>query len=891
MPGMFQRKRGRLAGRIAERVRADGAVEDACASRVAESALFAELLRVQGALPGVRDEVLAYLHEARPGDEGSRILREAALGRPDRTRAAGFSAAFEHGTGRRKQRLLRTVFALFGLIPFDDGPGVAYQEQAVWTEVALCASNILHDHAHGRSDPADQAFLVSRLATAPPGRVWQSNVFAHLLALHALHTFQVHSPLMAGGLTGVAAARRADGGVPFITSQSVFITAMAGTALAAAGYAPEAVGRMADWIANRQHPDGGWGYCTATSQTDVDDASRCLTFLRAVDAGRYAGAIRRGEDYLAGMAGPDGGFPTYVAGHPPDVDMTAGAVIALSPYWDRHAEPLGASVDFLLGSGRDDGTYERSWTLSESSVINRVVEALSCVPEPGPRVEEAIRASVWRLCTTQNGDGGWGQEPGADSDVLSTAQAIPVVVRHGPRPVAERAARWLLGRQHDDGGFTSVPDQVGPRPLPYDFPVLADVHALLAFNALKTLGPSGPNGAGGRGIGTAVRQLPAFYCPFPPAAHPLGDRADAQSLAWMHRHRLCADDGERARMAHAGCGQLAGRMTPAARPDLLQIFSDFTLWAFAFDDEYCDEGPLGERPGELADTAVRFLRCAEVPERPVYGDDRYGIALRDIRRRLDAASSPAHGRRFVENMRGYALTEVRKAGFVARGQRPGLDDYTLVRLYSGGSMVFAELVAVVNGCPPPPGPDEDRRVRAITEAAALLVDWATDIMSYAKERERTGDGFNLIDAVRLEYGCDEDEAFERAMALWDRVMTLFLRLRSRLAVELPELTAYVAGLAQYIRGVIDWSLETDRYGFYDGRGGRRAFRPGGWRDTPRDDSHEALPIPSVAWWWDHDLAAPAPAALHLTIPTGPSGLGTAAARTFRTTTAGPGHGV
>ncbi|MEU9116244.1 prenyltransferase/squalene oxidase repeat-containing protein [Streptomyces sp. NPDC048483] len=895
---MSEGNRGRLAGRLAERVRADGAIEDACASRVPESALLVELLRAEPSLPAVRDEVIAYLRQARPDDEGSRILREAALGRPDVRRAKSFCTAFEHGTGERKQRLLRTAFALFGLVPFDDEPGVEYRGQAVWTELSLCASNILHDHAHGRTNLVDQAFLVSRLAAAPPARVWQGNVLAHLIALHALHTFQAHGPLMASGATAVAGARRADGGVQFVTSQDVFNTAMAGTALSAAGQAPELVGRMADWVAERQWADGGWGYCSETSQTDVDDTSRCMEFLRAVDPGRYQGVLRRAESYLVGMAGPDGGFPTYVRGNPADVDMTAGAVIALSPHWTQHAELLDASVRYLLDHGQGDGTYERGWSLSESSVINRVLDALSRVPEPGGRVEQAIRTSVQRLCTTQNGDGGWGQGPGADSDVLSTAQAVPVVVRHGPQPVADRAARWLLGQQHDHSGFTSIPDQAGPRPLPYDFPVLADVHALLALNAADArhaAGTSGPSGDHAGGTGAEVRQLPAFYCPFPPALHPLAAAADARSLAWMHEHQLCTDDGERTRMAQTGCGQLAGRMSPSARADLLQIFSDYTLWAFAFDDEYCDEGPLGERPGELADAAVRILRCAEVPETPVYADDRYGIALRDLRSRLDAASSPVHGARFVEAMRGYLLTEVRKAGFVARGQRPGLDDYTLVRLYSGGSIVFAELVAVCNGCPPPPHLADDRRVRAITEVAATLVDWETDVISHGKETERTGDGFNLIDAVRQEFGCGEDEAVERAITMWDRIMTLFLRLRARLTAELPELTAYVAGLAQYIRGVLDWSLGTDRYVYLDGRGGRRAFRPGGWRDTPRDNSPEPLPIPSVAWWWQHDpgtSTAPAPAAAHrFVLPTGPSGLGAAAARIPQLIKAGPRQGL
>ncbi|MFE7454596.1 terpene synthase family protein [Streptomyces griseus] len=175
---------------------------------------------------------------------------------------------------------------------------------------------------------------------------------------------------------------------------------------------------------------------------------------------------------------------------------------------------------------------------------------------------------------------------------------------------------------------------------------------------------------------------------------------------------------------------------------------------------------------------------------------------------------------------------------------------------------------MANGCPPPPRLAEDRRVRAITEVAATLCDWHTDVISYDKEAERTGDGFNLIDAIRREHGCAEDEAVERAMIMWDRLMALFLRMRARLTAELPELAAFVNGLGQYIRGGLDWALGTDRYNYIDGVGGHRAFQPGGWRDTPRDNSPEPLPIPSIAWWWQHDPGIPASRHPHRPTSTG-----------------------
>jgi squalene-hopene/tetraprenyl-beta-curcumene cyclase len=887
-------RHARLIDFLTARIGPQGAVQDRCASRVAESALFLRLLQGEHAEPGVQDGLITYLRGAEPGDEGSQILRDAALGHPDLRRAGAFCERFEHGTGERKQLMLRTAFALLDLLPFEDLPPIRYQGQAVWTEVSLCACSILHGHAHGRRDEADQAFLTGHLASAGPARVWQGNVLAHLIALHALRTFEPGGLLTVHGIEAVAATRRCDGGVPFVTSQDVFNTALAGIAVADGDGPPQLIARMADWIAAQQLPDGGWGYSTDTSQTDTDDAARCIQFLHLVSPGRYRQAVENGYAYLAGMADQGGGFPTYVRGHPPEVDVSAAAIIALSSDLSRHAGLIGSSVRYLAGHSQDHGSYPRGWTASESSVIRLVLDALALAPDPDPAVRRAMRNSVHRLCLDQNGDGGWGHTWGEPSDVLSTAQAVPALIGRAPGPLTDRAVRWLLAQQHDDGGFTSIPDQVGPRPLPYDFPVLASIHALNALNAARESAPAQRAGQAYApavtarasaspeygGTGGTGRQLPDFYCPFPSAAHPLGAQADARSVDFLYRHGLCAGDAERDRLARAGCGDMVARTCPAARPDLLQVTSDYNIWAFAFDDEYCDEGQLREHPGELADAVARIQRCADVPEHTVYPGDRYGASLRELRSRFAQCATPLEADRFADLMRGYFAAEVRKAGFVARGQRPGLDDYTLYRLYGGGAMVYTELIAVCNGCPAPPRLLADRRVRAIIEVAATLTVWGTDVFSFGKETERTGDGFNLIDAVCQETGSGVDEAYERAMIMWDRMMTLFLRLRDRLMAELPQLGGYVAGLGEYIRGVLDWCRTTDRYVYLDGRGGPRAFTPGGWRATPRDSSTDPLPIPSVSWWWRYDPAVAADPAQQRHHPGHLTGLGTSAARSL-----------
>src|SRR5918992_852312 len=87
----------------------------------------------------------------------------------------------------------------------------------------------------------------------------------------------------------------------------------------------------------------------------------------------------------------------------------------------------------------------------------------------------------------------------------------------------------------------------------------------------------------------------------------------------------------------------------------------------------------------------------------------------------------------------------------------------------GGWMVFVWLPSVGEGFDIPAETWEDRRVRAVTEMAAMIVDWDTDIFSWAKETDRTGDGFNLVDVLANHHGCSPQEAAETAMAMRDRV--------------------------------------------------------------------------------------------------------------------------
>ncbi|KVE29657.1 hypothetical protein WS67_00015 [Burkholderia singularis] len=346
-----------------------------------------------------------------------------------------------------------------------------------------------------------------------------------------------------------------------------------------------------------------------------------------------------------------------------------------------------------------------------------------------------------------------------------------------------------------------------------------------------------------------------IQCPIPPAIHPDAAEADAESVAWMRQFGLCADETERARLARTGCGLLAARIVPHASRETLQIVANFFIWNVSFDDEYCDEGPLSTRPGDLARVLSLLLRTIEIPERKLFFADKYATAMRDIRLQLDRHASSAQMEQWIGAMRSWFLAETWKAGNVATNRMPTLAEYMLLRMYSGGPLAFPVLAGIAEGYEIPPCVLANRRIRAMTELASSLCTWVSDIVSYDKEARREIGGHNLVMVIQHERQCTKDEAVTMAVAIYDRALRLFLRMRNHVEANLPAsapLRRYLRSLAHLIRAPVDWCHLSERYvesipGCIDII---VAVAPA--RTVPQDGNGAPLPISSISWWWEYD---------------------------------------
>lgn len=344
-------------------------------------------------------------------------------------------------------------------------------------------------------------------------------------------------------------------------------------------------------------------------------------------------------------------------------------------------------------------------------------------------------------------------------------------------------------------------------------------------------------------------KIPQLWVPLPSGIHPKWREIDANSAAWLDRYGLYSDPAQRERLTHIAVGEITSRGAPEGRLAPLQWTADFLMWLFAFDDEYCDEGPVATSPDATLLMITKLQRIIDVPWTAAT-DDNYSAALHELRMRLDALTTPVQTARWAASFRAYLQGQVWMAANSAYGRIPTLSDHLAVRLDSSGVKIFSTLSEIIHGYDLPAADYERHDVRAFVEVFAAIIGWSNDLVSYHKERERSHEGYgNIVDLIAHERNCPLDEAVAEAATMHTSAMTLYLRLRDQiLDTAGPELRRWVTGCDSWIRADYDWSLTTNRYVNPE----NPADLPSGSAAAPlRASADKPLPIDSIAWWWTH----------------------------------------
>ncbi|WP_051766070.1 haloacid dehalogenase-like hydrolase [Saccharothrix syringae] len=486
----------RLVDHVLRGVTPAGSIPGTTQSRVTESALMLTLLRRENMHPAAQHALRVHLLARAPGAGpfDAAVIASTLHGTPvpDRERLIDktFEGSAQHPSPRHRLALA-AILAAVGPEPFHvDAPAEAFEHRdgATWTRLRMMAIHHLNS-----ADPVAPELTARLLRLTEVGQrrgVIERQAFSHLFALLALTRVAPGHPVVRAGVDALAACLNTDGGMPFATTEEVLVTSTAGLALARAGVDRRVLLAMGDYLAGRQADDGGWSNAEDVVQTDAGDTAHVVAFLHAVDPDRYRAHGERARRFLRDRVGPDGGVSTYFAGHPAEPATTADTVLALAPHAHAHRPLIERAAGFVLRAQRCDGTFGRGRSLSEAEAVFRALAALRFVHRRDPmaheqRIGPAVRAAQRRLLTTANPDGGWGQAPGDPSDPISTAYSlVALAAEHRDSGVVRAGTAYLLREQDEDGGYTSIPDQAAPRPLPHGVTELANNFVLLAMTHL-----------------------------------------------------------------------------------------------------------------------------------------------------------------------------------------------------------------------------------------------------------------------------------------------------------------------------------------------------------------------------------------------------------------------
>ncbi|MDI5966259.1 hypothetical protein POF50_020070 [Streptomyces sp. SL13] len=349
-------------------------------------------------------------------------------------------------------------------------------------------------------------------------------------------------------------------------------------------------------------------------------------------------------------------------------------------------------------------------------------------------------------------------------------------------------------------------------------------------------------------------QLPPFYCPFNQRLiHAKAAELERRAVEWVDAFGIYPDAVERSWGLATHSADFSSRIIPYGDVEPLLLFIEWNYWANAVDD-WQDSDSTPSNTASIIDHSVRLARSIEVPGASMLPKGPMTAALDDLVTRTRAILTPFQLRRFSEGARDWLLGASWQTAYAERGMMPSLNDFAAMGALANGTRFSLTWSDVANHIHLAPDLLYWQPVQALTEAAGFIVSADNDLFSYNKDDLQEPWEQNLINVLAYQHRCSPWEALPRAVALRDRVMTLFVRLRAQLLRYADEqLGRYLDSLNHYVAGSIEWQNLAPRYAsprnrnYYPVEGASFGIT---WRESPSDPSTEAPPIPALSWWWD-----------------------------------------
>jgi len=312
--------------------------------------------------------------------------------------------------------------------------------------------------------------------------------------------------------------------------------------------------------------------------------------------------------------------------------------------------------------------------------------------------------------------------------------------------------------------------------------------------------------------------IPALYCPFPIAIHPLVNEIEDHTNQWVLDFNLLTSYETFLHFRNSKFGHFIGRSFPNA--DFMRIcaWSDLNALLFIVDDQIDAEDIIKDKDSffDLMNRFIEVLKNREVCT--IEKDGNVLAALSDFWRRITLITEERWQQKFIKSIRDMFEGGYWQFEHLLLGKKPQLEEYMKVRQYFGAAHLSTDALEGIAGIDLPEYVYADTMVHRLTEIARNTICFSNDLFSFGKETEEMNNGavFNLVMIVKEKYGITLEQAIRQAADIHDEHIGEFLRL-APLVYKYDEpinaaLKSYIDALGVLQRGNIEWSTrETKRY--------------------------------------------------------------------------------
>ncbi|WP_438006675.1 terpene cyclase [Sorangium sp. So ce321] len=305
-------------------------------------------------------------------------------------------------------------------------------------------------------------------------------------------------------------------------------------------------------------------------------------------------------------------------------------------------------------------------------------------------------------------------------------------------------------------------------------------------------------------------EVETFDYPFSASHHAKVDVAEQRTLQWVRRLQLAPDGRTLSRLKATSFAQLAGWLLPSADMQTLQLASDFTAALFLLDDAY-DEGQLSTDP-----EAVERLNEKYLGELFGYVEadmsDPLTRGLLDVRERIRSSHPHFFLNRWLSHFQYYYEANLWEANNRKQMRTPYVDEYLMMRRYSGAVYTYCDLLELLLERPLPLEVVQHPLIQSVRDICNDILCWTNDYFSLGKEL-RSGEVHNLIVVLRDNQAITAEEAVAQLKRMHDDRVAEYQDVKEKVLALWADdaIRLYLDAAEAMIAGNQRWALAARRY--------------------------------------------------------------------------------